>query len=225
MGLEVSGSVRILLRHQRKPWLNAKPLVCVCPQHRSYWSAPELNDVLHLQCKGITKLENLDVSAVLWVHECCPRPWALTSARPTSTQEYTGLKTLYLEQNAIARIENLEPLVNLRGLYLAKNMLEDISGLSTLVQLDSLDLSDNYITTVSGLDALPALRTLNLSGNKLSGADSIAHLQQCTSITSLDLSNNRIDDAAAIDLVLSMQQLSYLRLMGNPVVSTSRWGG
>jgi hypothetical protein len=28
---------------------------------RSYSSAPELNDVLHLQCKGIVKLENLEV--------------------------------------------------------------------------------------------------------------------------------------------------------------------
>ena len=101
-------------------------------------------------------------------------------------------------------------------------MLEDITGLSTLVQLDSLDLSDNYITTVSGLDCLPALRTLNLSGNKLSSVASIAHLQQCTSIISLDLANNRIDDAAAIDLILSMMQLSYLRLMGNPVLSTTR---
>ncbi len=65
-------------------------------------------------------------------------------------QEYTGLKALYLEQNAISKIENLESLVNLRCLYLGRNMLQDISGLQNLVQLDSLDLSENYIEVNGG---------------------------------------------------------------------------
>jgi Leucine-rich repeat (LRR) protein len=46
-----------------------------------------------------------------------------------SIQEYTGLKTLYLEQNAITAIENLDHLVNLRCLYLGRNMISEISGL------------------------------------------------------------------------------------------------
>lgn len=134
------------------------------------------------------------------------------------TQAYTGLKTLYLEQNAIDTIQNLDALVNLRCLYLGRNAVQHIGlGLSLLVQLDTLDLSENYITCVDGLDGLPALRTLNLSGNKLKRQEDVAHLQGCPSLTSLDLASNAIEEGA-IELVASMTQLSYLRLMGNPGV-------
>lgn len=34
----------------------------LCKELKLYTAAPELNDVLHLQCKGITKLENLEAS-------------------------------------------------------------------------------------------------------------------------------------------------------------------
>lgn len=51
-----------------------------------YQSRLDLNEVLHLQHKGITRLVNLE--------------------------EFTGLKTLYLECNAIQTIENLDKLVS-----------------------------------------------------------------------------------------------------------------
>ncbi|KAF5826579.1 hypothetical protein DUNSADRAFT_2636 [Dunaliella salina] len=34
----------------------------LCKDLKLYSAAPELNDILHLQCKGITKLQHLDVS-------------------------------------------------------------------------------------------------------------------------------------------------------------------
>ncbi|GAX76669.1 hypothetical protein CEUSTIGMA_g4115.t1 [Chlamydomonas eustigma] len=165
----------------------------LCKELKLYTSAPELNEVLHLQCKSIVKLENLE--------------------------DYTGLTTLYLNQNAISTIEGLDKLVNLRCLYISKNCLECISGLDNLLQLDSLDVSDNYIKTVSGLDHLPALRSLNLSGNKLRTLDNIEHLSRCTSVTSLDLANNKLEENEAVDLLAGMP-LSLLRLMGNPIVGS-----
>eukprot|EP00967_Tisochrysis_lutea_P007561 scaffold9027_cov23-Tisochrysis_lutea.AAC.2 len=42
------------------------------------------------------------------------------------SQEYTGLKTLYLEQNALSEIEGLEKLVELRCLYLGKNVISQV---------------------------------------------------------------------------------------------------
>jgi len=61
-------------------------------EHKLYYSTPELNDCLYLHYKGFRKIENLE--------------------------EFTGLKVLYMEGNALSTIENLEHNVNLRCLYL-----------------------------------------------------------------------------------------------------------
>lgn len=82
-----------------------------------YTSCPELNEVIHLHQKGIQKIQNLD--------------------------EYTGLRTVYLECNAVSKMENLEPLVNLRCLYLNQNLVEVVEGLETLKYLEIIDLADN----------------------------------------------------------------------------------
>ena len=161
-----------------------------------YSADVSLNDVLHLQHKGICELA-------------------------PCLAEFSGLKTLYLEQNALSDLSHLAPLTNLRCLYLARNMIETINGLDTLTQLDSLDLSENYITMLSGMDHLGCLRTLNLSGNKLATTESIQHLQRCPSLTSLDLANNKISEDGAVDILIGMP-LSLLRLVGNPVVGSYR---
>jgi dynein assembly factor 1 len=61
-------------------------------EHKLYYSTPELNDCLYLHYKGFRKIENLE--------------------------EFTGLKVLYMEGNALSTIENLEHNINLRCLYL-----------------------------------------------------------------------------------------------------------
>lgn len=83
-------------------------------------------------------------------------------------QAYTGLKTLYLECNAIADIEGLEHLRDLRCLYIGRNMIHEIAGLDNLHQLESLDLSDNGVRCVENLDHLMQLKVLNLSGEQAS---------------------------------------------------------
>ncbi|GIL91245.1 hypothetical protein Vretifemale_18925 [Volvox reticuliferus] len=172
--------------------LTPESLRKLCKDLKLYTSCPELNDVLHLQCKGITKLENLDA--------------------------YTGLKTLYLEQNAISEIENLDKLVNLRCLYLGKNMISSTLGLQALTNLETLDLAENVITTIVDLSKLPLLKTLNISGNRLHTVDDIRDLAACPQLQSLDMTSNRLEAPEVIDFVMTMPLL-YLRLMGNPAVS------
>ncbi|PNH04273.1 Dynein assembly factor 1, axonemal [Tetrabaena socialis] len=172
--------------------LTPESLRKLCRDLKLYSSCPELNDVLHLQCKGIIKLENLDA--------------------------YTGLKTLYLEQNAISDIENLDALVNLRCLYLGKNMVGSTLGLQALTNLETLDLADNVISSITDLSKLPLLRTLNISGNRLSTVDDIRDLAACPALQSLDMASNRLDAPEVVDFVMQLPLL-YLRLMGNPVVS------
>lgn len=52
---------------------------------------------------------------------------------------------LYLEGNAISKIEGLDQLVNLTSLYLHENCIEKIEGLDNLCNLANLNLSDNLI--------------------------------------------------------------------------------
>lgn len=102
------------------------------------------------------------------------------------SQAYTGLKTLYLECNAIADIEGLDALVNLHCLYLGKNMIHQIVGLDSLIQLETLDLSENDIRHVEGLNHLPKLKFVSLSGaqnNDITYSSSttglLEHLEPC----------------------------------------------
>lgn len=131
---------------------------------------------------------------------------------------------MYLEQNAISIIENLDKLVNLRCLYLGKNVITEISGLSALTVLETLDLADNAISRLEGLSCLPMLRTLNVSGNRLRSLDDIAELRQCSGLSSLDISSNKLEGNDTVDLMLQLPLL-YLKFMGNPAVSTYKCVG
>ena len=176
-----------------------------CRKLNLYSSRLDLNDILHLQCKGITKIQGLE--------------------------EFTGLTTLYLESNAISDIEGLEPVLKLSSLYLAKNFLSSTVGLGMLANLQVLDLADNNLSKLESLEALTQLRTLNVSGNKLSDLDALSELSKLPELMSLDLSNNRIgreregvtkadqaeEDDAVVDFLCSLR-LKWLRLVGNPFV-------
>jgi len=150
--------------------------------------------VIHLTNKGLVKIENLE--------------------------RFTGLKCLYLEGNAFDTIEGLDALPQLMSLYLAKNALTGISaGLSHLSQLVTLDLSYNLIRRLENLACLPRLESLLVTGNALTDASSVVELRGCPALSSLDLADNRIDDEAALEIVESLP-LKYLRMAGNPVVSS-----
>lgn len=50
-----------LRQPQQRMQLTAEALREVCKQHKQYTSCPELNDVLYLNCKGIERIQNLEV--------------------------------------------------------------------------------------------------------------------------------------------------------------------
>ncbi|XP_067650216.1 leucine-rich repeat-containing protein 46-like [Haliotis asinina] len=72
---------------------------------------------------------------------------------------------VYLQQNKITRISNLDCLKNLQFLTLAGNLIQEVENLSKLTKLLFLDLSDNRIAQFD-IDEFPqSLILLNLSGN------------------------------------------------------------
>jgi len=164
--------------------------------HRRYAHAPELNDVLHLHCKGIAEITNLE--------------------------EYTGLKTLYLESNSVDDLEGLLHLDRLRCLYIAKNCLRDLDRAARLVALTTLDVSDNQIVTLEGLRDHPSLSTLVAVNNKLREVSAVEALGSCVRLVTVDLSRNKLEDRAVVDFFLSPEmsdRVRLLKLQGNPAVS------
>lgn len=146
----------------------------------------------------------------------------LPAATPTPTpaaQAYTGVSTLYLESNAISRIQGLDALKNLRCLYLGNNLLDSLVGLQQLTQLEVLDVSHNRISSCVGLSALVSLRSLDVSCNRLISAADLAELASCTRLVTLDLSGNQLVAEGLLELLTgSRWQLALLRLQGNPLV-------
>ncbi|NWX09647.1 LRC46 protein, partial [Caloenas nicobarica] len=76
------------------------------------------------------------------------------------------IRSLYLQQNQIEKIENLGCFPNLRFLSLAGNRIHRVENLQPLRHLRVLDLSHNQIQTLDP-DELPrSLWLLDLTGNK-----------------------------------------------------------
>lgn len=89
-----------------EPRITVKLIKALCRKDGLYVT-PELNDKLFLHYKGFTKIEALD--------------------------EYTGLRVLYLEGNALSTIEGLEHQHQLKTLYLQDNLIEEVDGLKGCV--------------------------------------------------------------------------------------------
>jgi len=122
-----------------KKWLNK----FLHSDFKQYYLTPYLNDVLYLHYNG----KFLDFSYRLF-------NWFVGFTRIENLQEFTGLKVLYLNENAIEKIEGLEKLRNLRSLYLHSNCIKTIEGLDHLNCLRNLNLSCNMIEKIQNLSKL-----------------------------------------------------------------------
>jgi dynein assembly factor 1, axonemal len=137
-------------------------------------------------------------------------------------QEFTGVRALYLECNAISTVEGLAHMTNLRSLFMAKNMLHDLAGIAPLTSIQTLDIAHNSVRSLQPLANLLELRSLNAGYNKLAGADDIAALLCCTKLETLDLEANHLSGTSTFETILQLPLL-LLKLQGNPMVSETRY--
>eukprot|EP01059_Diplonema_ambulator_P026223 TRINITY_DN43457_c0_g1_i1.p1 TRINITY_DN43457_c0_g1~~TRINITY_DN43457_c0_g1_i1.p1 ORF type:complete len:355 (+),score=117.38 TRINITY_DN43457_c0_g1_i1:50-1114(+) len=155
-----------------------------------YYSTPELNEKLYLQCKGFDEIKGLE--------------------------EFVNAKALWLEGNCIGEIKGLDNNTELMCLYMGRNMVDRIGGVGHLKKLKKLDLSNNMIRDIENLEGCTDLTELNLSKNQIQTARG---LLKAPPVTTLDLSHNRIASADELLPYLERSpQILSLRLMGNPVV-------
>ena len=148
------------------------------PKHlRDYPNLQELN--LHLQTlPGKVSFSGMHVLQKLCVTECglttmagvtnCPQLThldlshnAITRIEPAVFMKLPRLKTLWLNENRIRRIEGLEPLTNLKTLWMAKNQLTGIyDSLEKTVALEELNLAGNKIGHFKDIPALARMDKL-----------------------------------------------------------------
>eukprot|EP00826_Nyctotherus_ovalis_P064634 TRINITY_DN9486_c0_g1_i3.p1 TRINITY_DN9486_c0_g1~~TRINITY_DN9486_c0_g1_i3.p1 ORF type:complete len:406 (+),score=148.36 TRINITY_DN9486_c0_g1_i3:67-1284(+) len=160
--------------------------------HKTYYSTPELNEVLYLQCKGFSKIENLHL--------------------------FPDLRCLYIQSNAILRIEGLQSLKQLKCLYLNENMISKIEGLEGLCNLRILNLADNRLTKIEGLGDLTQLETLNVSKNNIgkNGLEDVEGVLMAPTINSLDVSKNDLTDGGIMENVfMKMPSIALINMMNN----------
>ncbi|WP_221392587.1 TIR domain-containing protein [Dyadobacter sp. NIV53] len=132
---------------------------------------------------------------------------------PRDLLEMPWLTHLYLNKNAIRKIENLENLVDLEHLNLANNQITGIENLDNLLKLSYLDLERNKIFEIKNLEHLTNLKVLGLSTNfieKLSG------ITQLTQLETLYLGRNRLKE---IEELAHMPQLRRVVLTDNSITS------
>ncbi|SCP05296.1 leucine-rich repeat protein [Plasmodium ovale] len=175
--------------------LNNEEIKKVVEKNETYYALIELNDVLYLNNKLYRKIENL--------------------------QNLQNLKTLYLNNNALEGINGLDSCVNLIALYLNCNKISKIENLDCLKKLRILNLEDNNICVIENLDNLDCLEDLNLSNNCLGSKNSakVCNLQKNKCLSILNLSNNQINEDI-LHILTSIENLSILYLMNNPMLST-----
>jgi hypothetical protein len=161
-----------------------------CKQ-KGFFRTPELNDQLYLHFSGFTKIENLEA--------------------------FTGVRSIWLENNAVADIENLEALPKLACLYLQNNCLRSL-GSCALPRLDVLNVAHNSVASLSGAANFSRM-TRFLAANNEVGDGELHHLLACPALTVVDLSHNKLSDAAVVAEVFpQLARLATLMLSGNAVV-------
>jgi dynein assembly factor 1 len=159
---------------------------------KTYYSTHELNEVLYLQCKGFSKIENLHL--------------------------FPDLRCLYIQSNVITKIEGLETLTKLKCLYLNENMISKIEGLEGLSNLRILNLADNRLTKIEGLKDLTQLETFNVSKNNIGkqGLEDLKGILEAPTINSLDISKNDVNDPEILEeIFMKMPSIALINMTYN----------
>lgn len=163
--------------------LDAAALRQLCKDAGGY-STPQLNDKLYGNFRGFD------------------------SVCSDALGQYTAIKALFLEGNALQSLEGLPELPSLMCMYVANrslvyphitshrfvqhNAIDSLAGLRALRNLVTINISNNCITTLQGLEHCPLLTTLHAANNQLASTQALTPLHACPQLTTLDLQANKV---------------------------------
>ncbi|XP_024389521.1 protein phosphatase 1 regulatory inhibitor subunit PPP1R7 homolog isoform X2 [Physcomitrium patens] len=126
----------------------------------------------------------------------------------------SSLTELYLSNNEIEKIVEMEHLTNLRVLELGSNKIRVMERLDQLKELQQLWLGRNRIQSVN-LCGLTGLLKISVQNNRLT---SMAAFQDCVNLTELYLSHNHI---SVMEGLSTLQNLRVLDLSSNKITEIS----
>ncbi|OQV20834.1 putative Protein phosphatase 1 regulatory subunit 42 [Hypsibius exemplaris] len=140
-----------------------------------------------------------------------------------------NLTHLYLQNNHIRRIENIASLVHLQKLFLSNNRIAILEGLEYNQELEELHIDHQALRDGETFDVSPittdalshSLTFLDIAGNEMSDMSNIRALRR---LTHLRAARNQFDDIMSILPVLqNLPQLLEADFSGNPVCKTLRY--
>eukprot|EP00736_Rhodelphis_marinus_P012751 Rmarinus@m.8097 len=130
-------------------------------------------------------------------------------------QLFTKIEYLYLRDNCLRTIPELDSLEMLKIVDVSGNHLESLDFLGGLKKLKVVYANDNKLSDNSIVPPLPSVEVLGLSGNMLK---TFAPLGGMESLAVLLLSNNRIESFAGFPI---LPELKSIAVDGNPVAMKS----
>ncbi|XP_013380629.1 leucine-rich repeat-containing protein 46 [Lingula anatina] len=119
-----------------------------------------------------------------------------------------SVTNVYLQQNKIKRIENLDCLHSLRFLTLAGNKIRTIENLMCLPKLAFLDLSENLIETLDVEELPQSLIILSLKENQCTSEDGYRPrlIKELPKLRQLDGVEVRTSEKRAVGYVISSDE-------------------
>ena len=108
----------------------------------------------------------------------------------------------------------------MRTLYLQENIITKIENLDSMTKLDTLNISKNFVSKIENLSHMKDLKTLIISNNNLTTAESIEHVKDIPSLNALDVQQNKIDDdpEKLLSILEACPDLRVVYLKGNDIV-------
>lgn len=127
-------------------------------------------------------------------------------------KDFPHLDTLYLSNNRLQHIEDIELPKTLHTLWLTDNNIQDLTPLQVLTSLSILSINNNAVSSLLPLTEISNLMVLYASGNQIQDA---AVIKNITSLENITLSDNPL---RSIEFARELPNLKTL-LVANTEVS------
>lgn len=131
--------------------------------------------------------------------------------------ELKNLKKLSIRINGSYGLLNQfgQRLTELVYLKLNNSFIQNFSDLGTsFTGLQILQINNCKLKDLNGIICLERLEIMEAKNNEISD---LIDLEMCTSITQLDLENNLVENKENIFFLGSLDKLTYINLLGNPI--------